>query len=115
MIPDVRIQFEFNDDERLLTFVEVPLAAWSELRRTVDMTPKGLMAGLEDGSDVDAMVAIVWLERVAAGHNPPKFVTFRDSLDPSDVLTISAVRVGPNVLFGEFAGDDDGPPTSGTE
>lgn len=115
MIPDVRIRFSFNGDDRTLTFVEVPLAAWSELRRSVELTPKGLMAGLEDGSDVDAMVAIIWLERVAEGHNPPKFVTFRDSLDPADDLAISGVRVGPKTLFGEFGGDQEDPPTSGTE
>ena len=115
MIPDVRIRFTFNGDDRTLTFVEVPLAAWSELRRTVDLTPKGVMSGLEEGSDVDAMVAVIWLERLAEGHNPPQFVTFRDQLDPSDDLAIAGLKVGPKTLFGEFGGDDDDPPTSGKE
>lgn len=115
MIPDVRIRFEFNGDDRTLTFIEVPLSAWSELRRTVDMTPRQLLAGLEDRSDVDALAGLVWLERAASGRQPGRFVAFRDRLDPSDDLALSGIKIGPDVLFGEFGGDVDDPPTSGTE
>jgi len=114
VIPDVRIRFEFNGDDRTCTFVEVPMGAWSELRRSVDLTPRKLMEGLEDRSDVDAFAAIVWLERVAAGHQPGRFVQFRDALDPADDLAIAGLKVGPKALFGEFGGDEDDPPTSGT-
>lgn len=115
MIPDVRIRFKFNGDDRTLTFVEVPLSAWSELRRTVELTPRKMMAGIEDRSDVDALAAIVWLERVAAGYQVDRFVEFRDQLDPSDDLALAGLKIGPKVLFGEFGGDVDDPPTSGTE
>lgn len=114
MIPDVRIRFTFNGDDRTLTFVEVPLAAWSDLRRSVDLTPLKFMQGLEDRSDVDALAALVWLERVEAGDNPGRFVPFRDSLKASDELVIVGLRRGPETLFGEFGGDTDDPPTSGT-
>ena len=115
MIPDVRIRFTFDGDDRTLTFVEVPLWAWSDLRRSVELTPKGVMAGLEDGSDLDSLVAVVWLERAAAGATSTKFVPFRDQLDPASDLAIAALAVGPKTLFGEFGGDVDDPPTSGKE
>ena len=115
MIPDVRIRFQFNGDARELVFVEVPLAAWSDLRRSVELTPRKLMEGLEDRSDLDSMSALIWLERVATGHDLGRFVPFRDSLSPQDDLALAGLKVGPKVLFGEFGGDQDGPPTSGTE
>src|SRR6056297_1957298 len=113
MIPDVRIRFTFDGDDRTLTFVEVPLWAWSDLRRAVDLKPKSVMAGLEDG-DVDSLVAMVWLERICADVDVAKFETFRDSLTGSADLSIVGLAVGPKTLFGEFGGDDDDPPTSGT-
>lgn len=115
MIPDVRIRFQFNGDDRTLSFIEVPLHAWSDLRRSVELTPRKLMEGLEDRSDPDSMSALVWLERVASGHEVGRFVPFRDSLSPSDDLALAGLKIGPKTLFGEFQGDEDDPPTSGTE
>ncbi|MGH3942622.1 MAG: hypothetical protein ACRDTG_29165 [Pseudonocardiaceae bacterium] len=61
-VADTTIRFRIDDRRLTLDYRKVPFSAWGELKAAVGFTQSTLVKALGD-SDLDAVVALVWLER----------------------------------------------------
>lgn len=106
MIDDVVFRFTVNGREKKLEYQQVPLRAWSELKQAIEFTPQTLISALGD-QDVEAIVALIWLERKqrerALGYRQ---VMREVSDDPPDVEIVGLV-VNGNVIIGDEDDDED--------
>lgn len=62
MVPDITVVFTLDERRLQLRFRALPIGVWSELKHALKFTPKTLLEGAQDG-DIEAALAIVWLER----------------------------------------------------
>lgn len=62
MVPDFVILFNLDGRPKRLDYQQIPFAGWSELKRQLGITPRGLTQAVLD-FDVEAIAAVIWLER----------------------------------------------------
>lgn len=61
-VVDTKIRFKLGTRELTLDYRRVPFMKWSELKQVTKFTQRTLMKALDD-LDLDAIVALIWLER----------------------------------------------------
>jgi hypothetical protein len=62
VIPNVSIIFKLDGQRQRLDFRRLPFSVWGELKRELGFTPRSLLDAL-DNVDVEAIGALIWLER----------------------------------------------------
>lgn len=60
---DMKIRFKLGARELTLDYRRVPFMKWAELKQVTGFVQRTLMTAL-DNLDLDAIVAVIWLERV---------------------------------------------------
>ncbi|MDP8961492.1 MAG: hypothetical protein M3N32_07765 [Actinomycetota bacterium] len=109
MVPDVVVVFELDGVEHKLSFQDLPLSWWSDVKAQAGFTPKTLMLALRD-ADVDGYVALIWL--VKRQQRPA--VTYGmvyDKLTAAVQLEFKdVIRDGRSLFRDADEALDDGPP-----
>lgn len=87
LIPNVKIVFTLDGERKELEYRAVPLSAWAELKTRAGFTPVTLGEAIGE-LDVDAFVALAWLERRQTQRKLswPRFVaSLRDQVPDIDM------------------------------
>lgn len=90
LVPDVVLIFNVNGKRKELHYRKLPFSVWSELKAALAFTPTTLIDSISH-SDVEAIGALIWLERKQADRK----ITWNDirrELEREDV-TFEALGV----------------------
>jgi hypothetical protein len=116
-VVDTKIQFMLGTRELTLDYRKVPFMKWAELKRATTFTQRTLMTAL-DNLDLDAIAALIWLERAQRERKLPFLDVYQDlqNAESDEEFEITDVIIKGRSVFGndvtEIEGEVD--PTGGS-
>jgi hypothetical protein len=107
-VVDVKIKFKLGNRELTLDYRRVPFMKWSELKQTTTFTQRTLMTAL-DNLDLDAIVALVWLERTQRERRLSFADVYQEfqSADNDEDFEITDVIVKGKSVYGNDLSDSE--------
>jgi hypothetical protein len=102
----VKAYFRLGDRNLVLDYRKVPANGWRAIKSTTGFTQSTLIKAVLE-ADIDAVVALVYLERVQRERNL-NYLTVQNELDAADTeFEFQALSANGNTI-GEIPGDDPG-------
>lgn len=114
---DTKVRFKLGNRELTLDYRRVPFMKWGELKQTTTFTQRTLMSAL-DNLDLDAIVALVWLERTQRERKLSFFDVYQEfqSATDDEDFEITDVIIKGKSVFGNDTREVEGEldPTEGS-
>lgn len=104
-VTDTKIRFTFGSRKLTLDYRKVPFTAWAELKQATGFTPQTLLNGI-GMADVEAVVAIIWLERKQRERKVRYHEVALDLEERDDEFEVTQINVNGKNFIPVFDDED---------